>query len=75
MRRHGISTASERTTIAAASPRWGAPSEDGKKGVYGDLAENFVKLVEHNHEGSGGSASSLTKHPWETDLESEGGLT
>ena len=68
-------TASRGTTTAAASPRRGAPSGNADRGAYGDLATNLDELVERNHDGSGGSASSSAKDPQETDVESEGSLS
>ena len=56
------------TTTAAASPRVGAPSGDAKMRAYGDLTRNIDELVERDHEGSGGSASSLAKDPRKTNL-------
>ena len=46
----------------------GAPSGDAKRGAYGDLTRNIDELVERDHEGSGGSASSLAKDPRKTNL-------
>ena len=63
------------TTTAAASPRRRAPSGDAKRGAYRDLANNLNKLVERDHEGSGGSASLSAKGPWKTNLGSDGDLS
>ena len=51
------------------------PFGDAKRGAYGNLAKNPDELVERNHEGSGGSASSSAKDPGDTDLGSEGDLS
>ena len=62
-------------TTTAASPQRRALARDAKRGAYGDLARNLDKLVECNHEGNGGSASSFAKDPRETDLGSKGDLS
>ena len=47
---------------------------DAKRGAYGDLTRNLDELVDRDHEGSGGSASSSVKDPWEANMGSEVGL-
>ena len=63
------------TTTAAASPLRGAPSGDTERGAYGDLARNLDKLVERDHEGSVGSASSSAKDRQETNFGIKGDLS
>ena len=45
------------------------------RGAYGDLARNLDELVECDHEGSGGSASSSAKDRRETNFGSKGDLS
>ena len=71
----GTSTASRRTTTAAASPWRGVLSGVAKRGEYGDLPRHLDELVERNHEGRGGSASLLEKDPRVINLGSEGDIS
>ena len=64
-------TESGGTTTAAASPCRGAPSVNAKRGAYWDLTRNLDELVEHDHDGSGGSVSLLMKDPRKADLGSK----
>ena len=83
---HGGATTRKDAAQGAFDSVWGdddcsritaerAPPGDAKTGAYGDLARNLDELVERKHEESGGSASSLTKDPRETNLGSKGDLS
>ena len=53
----------------------GSPPGDAKREAYGDIARNFDKLVERNHERSGGSASLSEKDSQDTNLGSKEDLS